>query len=266
MRAHIPTAPFGPAVYYSRAVERSYERDDDRVPFETIDAAIDSGAPTAYFVSDHGLENLQPDHYPSSWLTISPERLPAQERSRLEAVAPVKSFSDPIDGPLTFSGNARGFAFFDRSGDLVILAARKDWDAQQAVEEEVTITLSGLENGTYSMRDALKDPYDETFSLSVSNGEGSVTFRLERWDTRVFVLDYDKTSTAVPRRPVSISRSSRSETVEYYTIDGRLLHQARGRSIPNRISSHGAQGIVVIRSKDRSLKKKVLIGRSGHDF
>ncbi len=76
-----------------------------------------------------------------------------------------------LDGPLTLSGNARGFSFFDRNGDLVILVARKDWDDQQAVEEEVTITLSGIEDGTYSLRDAFKDPYDETFALSVTNGQ-----------------------------------------------------------------------------------------------
>lgn len=104
--AHIPRHPFGPAFYYSVAIERSYEVNNgktsnahwiciEKMLREVL--PLDSryrrgnarGLCLGYHVSDVGVSKLSPVDYPSAWIVYDSDRLPETERRTLEAIAPI---------------------------------------------------------------------------------------------------------------------------------------------------------------------------------
>ena len=102
---HTPRRPFGPAFYYSVAIERTFEVGNGKrsnsswtclsrflrelSPTTVTRGGHARGLATGYFVSDVAVDSLQPADYPSAWIVYDSNRLPAAERAKLEAIAPI---------------------------------------------------------------------------------------------------------------------------------------------------------------------------------
>jgi len=205
VRSHIPTRPFGPALYYSRAVELSYEKDYPTTgklyPLgDKAYAAQQSGIPIGYSVSDISLDGLirKPANYPSAWLTTGMDRMPKAELEKLKRIAPVYDL-DSIDlsqlsTPISFSKGACGYAFRDQENKMIILVWRQGRPPSSRNEADhgqtpidCSVSFGHLQNGEYQ----IADMFDEEFSASVkvANGKGRFSFRLDRWDCRAFICD-----------------------------------------------------------------------------
>jgi hypothetical protein len=201
---HRFSAPYGLAAYYSEAVARSFEKEGER--WETaadLQARIDeNGWPIGYFVSDAALENLKEKNHPAGWAISRPERLPADEREKLEAIAPIYDLSQAsrAPGPIRFSGNAGGYAYVDQNGKTILLLYRRDWSAPDAAKEKVTAHFRRIPEGTYAATDLLSG---EEFEIDVGpDGEGTLTVPLERWDARMFTSTVPR-----PKRNSSVEQS-----------------------------------------------------------
>ncbi len=205
VRKHIPTRPFGPALYYSRAVELSYEKDYPATgklyPLgDRAYAAQQSGIPIGYSVSDIALDSLirKPENHPSAWLTTGIDRMPKAELEKLKRIAPVHDLGsldrDRLATPIRFSKGACGYAFRDQQNKTIILVWRQGRPPGSKSEADhgrtpvdCTVSFSNLQDGQYRITDML----DEELSASVkaANGTGRFFFTLDRWDCRVFTSD-----------------------------------------------------------------------------
>jgi hypothetical protein len=197
-----PVKPFGAAVYYSEEVQRSFE--NDRMNWtlhDQVRVAGKNGFMPGYFVSDAALASLDGDSHPTAWITSGLERMPAAERARLEAIAPIYTPAqwDLVDAPIRFSQGASGFAFIDQEGRLVVLANRTDVNNQATGMDSRTVTVTLSVDPAFTGEgsvatdllgfDATYNPYDQlSFEFLLRDGRGSFEFELDRWDTRVFAV------------------------------------------------------------------------------
>ncbi|MBK9393272.1 MAG: hypothetical protein IPN40_05025 [Uliginosibacterium sp.] len=150
---HIPRHPFGPAVYYSVAIERTFENvngkygnnhwfcleksEREMLPLKAGVRRGDlRGFCTGYWVSDVGINALKPADYPSAWIVYDSDKLPAAERSRLAAIAPIidpeKNFAAAAEqlwalGPVRVSQDSNQclncLAFVDQRGSVIIMVS-----------------------------------------------------------------------------------------------------------------------------------------------
>ncbi len=109
IQGHIPRHPFGPAFYYSASIERAFEEDHwnsktsngewflfPKMSREVFPKSAASprrgharGLCMGYVVSDVGLDHMAKADRPSGWIIYDDDRLPAAERAKLEAIAPI---------------------------------------------------------------------------------------------------------------------------------------------------------------------------------
>jgi hypothetical protein len=206
IRATVPARPFGPALYYSGAVERAVEqaeagkagtRDEDfatYLPPADLQALIDGGAPVGYYVSDAAQAAIGKDgakNAPSAWIVLDAGGLlPAAEQSALQAIAPVATSAEALaalpDQPLKLSKGVAGFGFYDASGRLILVisnpATRPD-----ARPVSGTVQLAKLEapDGVYRLRNLLTGSGQ---LVTVSGHSATFSVEIARWDTVVFSL------------------------------------------------------------------------------
>ncbi|MEM6332659.1 MAG: hypothetical protein AAF823_04900 [Planctomycetota bacterium] len=193
-----PKRPVGPAFYYSTSTERAFERRGELWnPLEKLPGFAKRGedghAMLAYFVSDRTLESLKPSSYPTAWVVDHLDTISAEERSRLEAIAPVYALDDPAGlpasaMPVRFRGDATGFAFADEEDRLVIYVTRDHVINSEDIEAEVVLT--GLPDGQHTARDVISG---EELAFTVVDGEATMKIALPRWSSRGF-----RTSVRIP--------------------------------------------------------------------
>lgn len=198
----VPTRPFGPALYYSVAVERATEA-AGAIPASTgawpgtymqpaqLQQFLDGGGNTGYYVSDAALGALgsQPTAAPSAWVVLNAGAyLPANELQRLQAIAPVVTSAGDLaalpNQPLVFSSGLAGFGFFDQSGRRIVVASDPNTQAG-STGRSWTITLKGLTNPKYTVTDQFSGAVT---SIAVANGVATLPVSIGRWDTQVLAI------------------------------------------------------------------------------
>lgn len=203
IRSVMPARAFGPALYYSTAVEREVEqtaakavgtRDEEiatYLPAWELQALIDGGAPVGYYISDAALPALGKANAPSAWVVLDAEGLlPPGEKSALQALAPIVTSADALaalpDQPLKLSDGLAGFGFYDTAGKLVLVISNPA-TGPDARSISGTVQLAKLEasDGSHQLHNLLTGA-----SLPVIVSGHAATFPIEvaRWDTVVLSL------------------------------------------------------------------------------
>jgi hypothetical protein len=184
--AHIPRKPWGPAIYYSVAIERTFDvsgNDWYRIAWAIPTFREDQSLPSGYFASDWSLDHLQPHAYPTCWLVYEAQHLPALERAKLEAIAPVVgTTADALQySPLRFEGDGiGGFGFIDQNDSKIILVSNA---SKQAVSGRMH--LKGLPDGQHTLHGKLGTP---TLEVVMASGVGSVDLNLPAGESWVFEI------------------------------------------------------------------------------
>ena len=205
--AHIPRHPFGPAVYYSVAIERSFEKgwgnsrwwclekaDREMLPPQQFTQQGNfRGFCTGYWVSDVGIDNLKPVDYPSAWIVYDSDNLPAAERAKLVAMAPIidpeKDFSaaaaqlwtlGPVHIAQATNQCLNCLAFVDQNGSVIVMISNT-LDTTGAG----TMAFSNVSNGRFICRGILGGAYAV---LTVSGNIGGIPITVPARGTIVFEI------------------------------------------------------------------------------
>ena len=204
-----PARPFGPALYYSVALERVYEErvaKDNRNYLKDaylgsgVQAVTDlreAGVPFNYYVSDATLSSLGDGYKPSAWLVPEryldeQDRLPAGELQELEKVAPVLSSEEakaqsPLKLSTTQAGRTiTGYGFFDQQGRLIVVASDQIKLDESGDPGAVKATVSlDLPDGSYRAEELFSE---KAVDFEVRSGTGAFDITVDRWDTQVFAI------------------------------------------------------------------------------
>jgi hypothetical protein len=187
----VPTQPFGFALYYSNAAERTQEAKvpvsgDLNASYMNPDILMNfknGGGAVNYYVATAGLPSLQAGHKPAAWLVLD-GTVPATEINQLTAIAPVltslaaaKSFAN---APLTYSAGLTGIGFYDQGNRLIVTVTN-----QGAGTVNGKVTLKTLATGTYVATDLFTSA---TIRFTVASGSGALPVSVTRWDTRAFAI------------------------------------------------------------------------------
>ncbi|HOR24615.1 MAG TPA: hypothetical protein PKY36_04875 [Opitutaceae bacterium] len=182
MRDHIPRRPFGPAFYYSEAMVRSFEREDTCWKLSNLASNALEHVGCGFYVTDAALGAFSSVNKPACWIVLSPERLPAVERARLEQFAPVVTPEQAGQlTPTRTSANGMAWGFIDQEGRLVVLVTNL-----ARGESAVRLDLSGLADGTFAPTDALTG--ETVAQVTASGGAAQMIVNLADYDTRVLVF------------------------------------------------------------------------------
>lgn len=191
IRSIKPSRPFGPAVYYSVAVERTFERPGKWGGWNILDkvSALRRRNAVGYFVSDVALDNLSPRNRPSGWFVFDRDSMSSAEHIRLEACAPLLDNNETTPaGPIACDDSTMGFGFFDQDDRLVFTVSNiKSSPAQR----NCAVLFTGVADGQYRAVD-LEDT-SKAYPFRIHNQTGSLSVPIERWDTGIFAvpgLDY----------------------------------------------------------------------------
>ncbi len=204
---HIPRHPFGPALYYSASIQREYERpapaglergytnysvrymlqDALGDPAVRADFGTGQGLNVGYWVSDAvDPAKLPAANRPSAWLVFKANLLPAAERTKLEAVAPV---IDPgtnmaaalAAGPVRAKGAGLScLAFVDQNGAVVVLVSNC-----RATATTGSLDFTQVGNGTFACNGLLGTP---NAALTIAANKGSLPLTVAARDTLVFEI------------------------------------------------------------------------------
>jgi hypothetical protein len=207
---HIPKHPFGPAMYYSVSIEKSFE-----VPppagtdtpnyyfyFEYLQRGIRTPTPgypkpelegivqglnLGYWVSDAvDPAKLSAANKPSAWLMYDSNRLPAAERAKLEAVAPVFDLASDAAkalaaGPLRAKGSGlNALAFVDQNGSVMVMVSNMN-----ATDSSGSLEFSNVGNGSFDAIGLLGTP---TGKFTVASNKASLPITVAARDTLVFEI------------------------------------------------------------------------------
>lgn len=190
MRNHIPRHPFGPALYYSTDLERQSENTGNPNFYYWFEPNAVSwmlrGAPTGYYVSDTALANLKPENRPTGWFVyvdnLGMTKLSAEEKARLEAIAPILDIKDFADScPVTFSvDSVGGYGFIDQNGSVIVVSSNSS-------EKDVSgaIRFAKVEDGEYRVHDLLMG---DTSRMVIANNKGRLPMTWKARDTRVLEI------------------------------------------------------------------------------
>jgi hypothetical protein len=204
MRGHYPVRPFGLALYFSLNVEREYEKTGGRYDFAGILARVQgkagtamyNGAATGYIVSTNTIDLMSKAMYPTGWVTSDIDKMPAEERQKLESIAPVYDMDkgNTFPSPISFTTGLCGYAFVDQDNKTVIIIWRRGRNTSVADESGIdngalnaTLSFSGIKDGRYTVTDIFDA--SKTFKLDIAQGKGSFDVTVDRWDCRAFVSD-----------------------------------------------------------------------------
>jgi len=212
--AHIPRHPFGPAFYYSVAIERSFETGNTRTSnsgWNCLDKLAREISPIAsltqngnarglclgYFVSDVGLNGIAIADRPSAWIVYDSDRLPANEKTKLLAMAPIYDIDtdrgdrDGIEaakllaaGPIHFQQAANqcvnGLAFVDQNGSVIVMISNTLDTAAAA-----SMVFTHVGNGSFNCKGLLGAA---NTSLTISNNTGSLPIQVPARGTIVYEI------------------------------------------------------------------------------
>ncbi len=182
MNNHIPRRPFGPGFYYSDAMVRSFEREGECWRVNNEAAAAFEKVGCGFYATDAVIDVLNDTNRPTCWVVIRPERLPADERAKLEAHAPVVTPAEAAAlSPCRTSANGNAWGFIDQQDRLVVLVsnlARGD----SAVEVDV----SGLVDGAYTLIDGFTG--GAATHVTVTGARARFVLNVADCDTRLLVF------------------------------------------------------------------------------
>jgi hypothetical protein len=149
-----------------------------------------------YSVSDTALDRLQPENYPTGWLTTGLDKMSAEKLGKLRKIALVYDLEtttnfNRIPSPVRFSPGACGYAFQDQQGRSIFLIWRQgrgpgSKDERNAGDTGIdcTVSFDRAADGTYPVEDLFDASQRQ--SITIAGGKGSFNFRLDRWDCRAF--------------------------------------------------------------------------------
>jgi len=193
--AHIPRHPFGPALYYSYAIEKSFEappppntdtpnyyyllvkltRDLGVSQPITTRPLVMQGVNIGYWVSDTAVSNLTAANKPTAWIVYESSRLPSNERNALEAIAPVidpeqnPAMLDSI-GPVRVKGlGLNCLAFIDQNGSAVVMITNNS-----ASSSKGTVLFNHVENGSF-IANGLIGTADQKLAIQKNVGQFSIS-------------------------------------------------------------------------------------------
>jgi hypothetical protein len=198
----VPTRPFGPALYYSVAVERYVEATEKQGASLTsgylkepeLEAFIDAGGGFGYYVSDAALPKISraAGNAPSAWVVIDAgNALPASELHALEATAPVVTTPQELaalpNQPFRASAKLSAFAFRDQNNRVIAVVSNPSTQPN-AVGVSGSVAFAGLTGGRYAVTNLFTN---QTQTLTTTNGTLTLPISLSRWDTEVFAVALD---------------------------------------------------------------------------
>ncbi len=212
--AHIPRHPFGPAMYYSRAIQNSFEVGNGKNGNSWWDPQIllvreltpvkqyypygaARGLCLGPWASDLTLDDVDPVDRPCAWIVYDSDRLPAAERAKLEALAPVIDISPDGNSP-DAADSARllemspvhvaqaedqclnGMAFVDQNDSVIVMVTN-------TLETGGTgsLVFNHVADGTYICNGLLGTP---SATLVVSGGTGRFDIAVPARDTVVYEI------------------------------------------------------------------------------
>jgi hypothetical protein len=215
MREHVPAHPFGPAFYYSDNVARYFESPNDETNYyyfypylqrgiATLTASspqpqyygVAQGINLGYWISDAvDPSTLKAADIPSAWLLYDSNRLPADELSKLQAVAPVFDLMNAggsgtlqgataalAAGPVHATGAGLNIlAFIDQNGSVILMVTNQDGTDQNSG----TLEFTNVSNGSFNLIGLLGTP---STTMTVSNHSASVPISVAAYDTAVYEI------------------------------------------------------------------------------
>jgi hypothetical protein len=198
----VPARPFGPALYYSVAIERAMEiqqgiaagagqTPNSYLQLPDLQQILDAHG-LGYYVSDEALGTIKKGaaSAPSAWLVLDPQNmLPAAERQSLAAIAPVvnsvAALAALANQPLNVPPGMAGFGFYDQYNRLILVVSNPS-SLPNAQPVSGQVRLSQLAPGTYSVTELFTGAQS---SLTVgATASASLPVSLSRWDTTVLAL------------------------------------------------------------------------------
>ncbi|MBD3343501.1 MAG: hypothetical protein GF401_00390 [Chitinivibrionales bacterium] len=263
VRQSYPTRPYGAGFYYSTTIEKALE-DDGQQQYDPLDKIGEKARGVSngnffpgYYVGNSGLENLQPSAYPTVWVTDGLSLLSDTERQKLESIAPLYDIENvnqiPVSlTPVRFEGDVTGYAFVDQNERVIIIATRDYIDNKSGITAKVA--LHGIDNGSYRASDVQSN---DIFDFTVSGGNGSFEFSLERWETRAFVTNLPPLAQAtvawskqhLSNAPVGI-RNAALQDAEIIDMLGRSV-----KGISHRNTHTPPKGVYFLRDRSSGMSK-----------
>jgi hypothetical protein len=222
MVGHVPTHPFGPALYYSQNVMEYFESPNNETnyyyfwpylergigtrlstdypwlqPYEGVVQGLNLG----YWVSDAtDPSTLKDADKPSAWLLYDANRLPAAELAKLQAVAPVYDILLPQDsteggsnalsgadlalaaGPVHATGTGLNMLAFIDQNGSVILMVTN----QDATDQNAgALVFNDVSNGDFNLIGLLGTP---STTMTVVNNTATVPISVAAYDTVVYEI------------------------------------------------------------------------------
>jgi len=215
MREHVPTHPFGPAFYYSDNVARYFESPNNETNYyyfcpylqrsiATLTASspqpqyygVAQGINLGYWVSDAvDPSTLKAADVPSAWLLYDSNRLPADELTKLKAVAPVYDLMNAggsgkllgataalAAGPVHATGTGLNMlSFVDQNGSVILMVTNQDATDQNAG----ALVFNNVSNGNFNLLGLLGTP---STTMTVTNNSATVPISVAAYDTAVYEI------------------------------------------------------------------------------
>jgi len=215
MREHVPTHPFGPAFYYSDNIARYFESPNDETNYyyfypylqrsiATLTASspqpqyygVAQGINLGYWVSDAvDPSTLKAADVPSAWLLYDSNRLPADELTKLKAVAPVYDLMNAggsgkllgataalAAGPVHATGTGLNMlSFVDQNGSVILMVTNQDATDQNAG----ALVFNNVSNGNFNLLGLLGTP---STTMTVTNNSATVPISVAAYDTAVYEI------------------------------------------------------------------------------
>ncbi len=197
----VPVHAFGPALYYSVAVERRVEQEQQSrsagqegpvyLQGPTLAKAIDGGATFGYYVSDAATSAIlaKAGEHPSAWIVLDGlGKMPDTEARLLRAMAPVVTSAEELrrlpDQPFGLSPGLAGFAFRDQNGRLIVVVSNPS-SASGASAVRGTVTLHDPQVSYRAVTELFTGERQTVTSVA---GRTNFAVTLARWDTKVFAF------------------------------------------------------------------------------
>jgi hypothetical protein len=264
-----PKKAFGPAIYYSESIQTYCERNGTVYMGNSNQEITDfreKGVACNYYVSDAALDNIKEDAKPAFWILpvqngITKATLPAEEKAKLEAIAPIVESTSAATykgNVLSFTGgnyNVTGYGFYDQNDRLIVAVSdriQKGESNSNLDSTRIRIVIKLDEDDDYH---ATEQFTGEVINFSIEDGAGILVTNLERWDTKVFAIEkglYSGLSPIAANNMIhyhngQVSFSDKIASYYLYSITGSLLQKGSNQSF-----SIDNNGIYIIKAQTKS--------------